>query len=497
MTSTFAAQRETAGFFDLDETGRTDVPLIVDLDGTLTKSDTMHEALLLLISKHPAKLPQIAAWLLSGKAKFKDRLASEVLIDAASVPIRDNVLALISAAKAEKRKVLLVSASNQRQVKQIAAQLGLFDEAVGSDDTRNLSGKEKARWLVERFGEKGFDYIGDSNADLDVWPAARQAITAGSNRTMRKRVDEICGNALHLADDDSSDTFGRSRHYIKAMRPHQWLKNLLIFVPALAAHDPAALLPSFLAFCAFCLAASSIYLINDMLDLHVDRQHPRKRNRPFAAGTIPVAHGTVHSGVLLCSALAIAGFLPPLFATVLLGYVGLTFAYSLVLKRKLMIDIWTLGALYTIRIVAGGAAGGIPLSEWLLAFSMFLFLSLAAVKRISELTDLKARKLTSTDGRGYRVADLPVVLGAMLASGYCSVVILALYVSNANVASLYSEPRLLWLACMMLLYWINRVAIISYRGEMHDDPIVFALRDRISLLVFLCCGTVFVVSAQL
>lgn len=497
MMSTFAAQREMADSPDLDETGQTDVPLIVDLDGTLTKSDTMHEALLLLIARHPSKLPQIATWLFSGKAGFKDKLASESLVDAAAVPMRSEVLDLISAAKANGRKVLLVSASNQRQVSQIATQLSLFDEAVGSDSSRNLSGKEKARWLVERFGEKGFDYVGDSTADLNVWPQARQAITVGANTSMRKRVDDMDVDVIHLKSDDADSMFGRARHYVKAMRPHQWLKNLLVFVPALAAHDPAALLPSFFAFCAFCLAASSIYLINDMLDLHVDRQHPRKRNRPFAAGTIPVSHGVVHSILLFSVALIIASFLSSSFAVVLLGYVGLTFAYSLILKRKLMIDIWTLGALYTIRIVAGGAASGIPLSEWLLAFSMFLFLSLAAIKRISELTDLKARDLTSTDGRGYRVADLPVVLGAMLASGYCSVVILALYVSNASVASLYSAPKLLWLVCMMLLYWINRVAIISYRGEMHDDPIVFALRDRISLLVFLCCGAIFVASAQL
>ncbi len=495
--STFAAQREPAETGGLTDPDHSDVPLIVDLDGTLTKSDTMHEALLLFIARHPAKLPQVVAWLFSGKARFKDKLASEVVVDAASVPLRDEVLALVNAAKAEGRKVLLVSASNQRQVDRIAEQLGLFDEAVGSDAAHNLSGKAKADWLVDRFGEKGFDYIGDSSADLSVWPRARKAITVGSNASLRQNVDSMGVETAHLTGDGADSGSARARHYIKAMRPHQWLKNLLVFVPALAAHDVAALLTSLFAFVAFSLAASSIYLINDMLDLHVDRQHPRKCKRPFAAGTIPVAHGVVHSALLFLIAMTIAAFLTPAFAAVLLGYVALTFAYSLILKRKLMIDIWTLGALYTIRIIAGAAAAGIVLSEWLLAFSMFVFLSLAAVKRISELKDLEARNLTSTDGRGYHVTDLPVVLGAMLASGYCSVVILALYVSNSNVASLYSEPKLLWLVCMMLLYWINRVAIISYRGEMDDDPIVFALRDRVSLMVFACCGAIFVASAVL
>ncbi|MBO9398604.1 UbiA family prenyltransferase [Shimia sp. R9_2] len=495
--TTIGAQRGSADALEFDMSDTVDIPLVVDLDGTLTKSDTMHEALLLLIAKQPAKLPQIVSWLFAGKAQFKDKLAAEMVVDADSVPLREDVLAQISAAKESGRQVLLVSASNHRQVSLIGDQLELFDEAIGSDAQRNLAGSAKAQWLVDRFGERGFDYIGDSSADLEVWPKARKAITIGAKPAVRARVDAMDVEVTHLDRNSDESATRKARHYLKAMRPHQWLKNLLVFVPALAAHEMSMLLPSFFAFCAFSLAASSIYLINDMLDLHVDRQHPRKCKRPFAAGTIPVAHGVVHSAGLFLTAMVIAAFLPSAFALVLVGYVALTFAYSLVLKRKLMIDIWTLGALYTIRIVAGGAASGIPLSEWLLAFSMFVFLALAAVKRISELKDLEARDLDSTDGRGYSVGDLPVVLGAMLASGYCSVVILALYVSNSNVASLYSEPKLLWLVCMMLLYWINRVAIISYRGEMDDDPIVFALKDKVSLIVFAACGAVFLASAQL
>ncbi len=470
------------------------VPLIVDLDGTLTKSDTMHEGLLSLISRHPARIPRILLWLTKGKAAFKEKLAKESLVDIETLPLRGEVIAQISAARDAGRQVLLVSASNQRQVDDVAKQTGLFDEAAGSTATRNLAGQEKARWLLERFGEKGFDYIGDSQADLPVWACARKAYIVGANQSLYAAAIKSNPEITQLLPDDLGPPI-KAYDYLKAMRPHQWLKNLLVLVPALAAHNISALLPALVGFVAFCLAASSIYLINDMLDLEVDRRHPRKCNRPFASGAIPVAHGVLQAALLFVVAMAIAAALAPAFLLVLLAYIALTFAYSLILKRKLMIDIWTLGTLYTIRIVAGGFASGVPLSEWLLAFSMFLFLSLAAVKRMSELADLKAQGLVSVDGRGYRVTDLPVVLGVVLSAGYCSVVILALYISNANVVSLYGEPKLLWFVCLMLLYWISRATIISYRGEMDDDPIVFALRDRISLFVFACCGAVFLVSA--
>ena len=473
-----------------------DIPLIVDLDGTLTHSDTLHEALLALLAKNPARMVQIPGWLSLGKAKFKERVADEALVDVTTLPLRKDVLALIDEAKAAGRKVLLVSASDQRQVTEIATHLGLFDEAIGTHDGRNLAGTEKARWLIDRFGEKGFDYVGDSSADLDVWPHARTAITVGLNEAKQSAVNAKNADSRHLNGDTLSSA-EQLRAQIKAMRPHQWLKNLLVFVPALAAHNPSALLASFFAFVAFSLAASSIYIINDLLDLEVDRRHPRKCKRPFAAGTVSVKKGIIQSAGLFGIAILLAALVAPAFLAVLAGYVFLTFAYSLVLKRKLMIDIWTLASLYTIRIVAGGAASGVALSEWLLAFSMFIFLSLASVKRMSELADLKKRGEAEADGRGYRVSDLPVVLGAVLASGYCSVVILALYVSNESVAGLYSAPELLWLVCLMLLYWISRATIVSWRGEMDDDPIIFAIKDRVSLFIFACCAAVFVVSALL
>ncbi|MEL6522309.1 MAG: UbiA family prenyltransferase [Pseudomonadota bacterium] len=470
-------------------------PLVVDLDGTLTRSDTLHEALLSLVSKNPNSLSKIVGWLKDGKAVFKDRVAQEALVDPSILPMNQDVVDYAAKAKAEGRPVYLVSASNHRQVTAIAEATGLFDEAVGSDADRNLAGSNKAAWLVDRFGEKGFDYIGDSSADLQVWPKARRAISVGADAAMEQRVKAIDPDAVHLSPQ--APLADQVRVYLKAMRPHQWLKNLLVLVPALAAHSPGALLPSLLAFVAFSMAASCIYLINDMLDLEVDRRHPRKRKRPFAAGLIPVAKGGMLAAGLFVGAFLIAALTSWLFVAVLAGYIVLTSAYSLVLKRKLMVDIWMLGALYTLRIVAGGAASGVPLSEWLLAFSMFLFLSLAAVKRQSELADLAKRGLNETDGRGYRVSDQPVILGVVLAAGYCSVLVLALYISGTDVRSLYGEPGLLWLVCPLLLYWISRATMISYRGEMDDDPIVFALKDRVSQLIFVTCGLLFMSSALL
>ncbi|MEL6100350.1 MAG: UbiA family prenyltransferase [Pseudomonadota bacterium] len=472
-----------------------DVPLIVDMDGTLVRTDTLHEAVLNLIADRPLGLFEMVGWLRLGKAGFKAQIADRIVTDANQLPYREAVIEEIELARSQRREVYLVSASNQSQVSAVAEHLGIFDEAIGSCDQRNLLGDAKADYLVERFGVSGFDYIGDSNSDVSVWTNARRVITAGASDSVRQKAAAIPADVQHL--DPRPSFTQRLRHHIKAMRPHQWLKNGLVFLPALAAHDPSAFLASFIAFVAFSLTASSIYIINDLLDLRADRAHPRKRNRPFAAGVIPVSHGLVQSAGLIAVALAVSLFLPPLFLAVLAGYVVLTFAYSLHLKRKLMIDIWTLGALYTVRMIAGAAASGVPLSEWLMGFSMFLFLSLAAIKRQSELRDLIARGEDRTSGRAYTVKDMPVVLGVVLSAGYCSVLVLALYVSNATASGLYSEPRLLWLVCPLLLYWISRATIISFRGEMDDDPILFAVRDKISLGVFVTAAALIVLAATL
>jgi 4-hydroxybenzoate polyprenyltransferase len=299
------------------------------------------------------------------------------------------------------------------------------------------------------------------------------------------------GNVERVIDERS----GRPRAWAKSLRLHQWLKNLLIFVPLLAAHQVShlpAVMAAILAFFAFGLCASSVYLLNDLLDLEDDRHHPTKRQRPLASGAVPLVWGVALFPVLLLLGGAIAwSWLPREFGMVLVGYYLLTLAYSLHLKRRVMVDVMVLASLYTTRIVAGSAAIDARLSFWLLAFSMFIFLSLALVKRYAELHVLRERGLVRTRGRGYVADDLPLISSLGAAAGYLSVLVLALYIQDSNTASLYRHPQFIWLACPLLLYWVSRTWVIAHRGQMSDDPIVFAAKDRNSWLVFGLCGIIF------
>ena len=466
-------------------------PLVVDMDGTLTRSDTLHEAMLLFAARHPARLPALLPALRAGKAAFKRRLADATLAETASLPLNETVLELLRRARSEGRRTLLVSAADQRQVEAMAARVGLFDEAHGTGGAGeagpNLSGAAKARFLVERFGRGGFDYVGDSREDLAVWSEAREAITVGAAPALRAAAERANPRARHLAP--RPEGLDALAPYLRALRPHQWLKNVLVFLPVLAAHDPGALGTALAAFVAFSLTASSVYLINDLLDLSADRAHATKRARPFASGALPVSRGLLLAPLLALAALAVAlAFAPPLVLGVLALYYALTFAYSLVLKRKLIVDVWTLAGLYTLRILGGAAATATALSPWMLAFSMFLFLSLAAVKRQAELGRLAGSGKGGAGGRAYRADDLPVLREIALAAGYAAVLVFALYINSPKVVELYSRPELLWLVCPLLLYWVSWMVMVTHRGRMTDDPMVFAMKSRISLTVVAMAG---------
>ena len=456
------------------------VPLVVDLDGTLCRTDTLHEALLNLAGSDPKALVSLPGWLREGRAGLKARLADRGVLPGDALPLNPGVIALIEAARAEGRTVALVSAADHRQVTAVAEATGLFDEAYGSAEGTNLKGTEKARFLTGHYGEKGFDYVGDAAADAPVWAAARTAITVGANAGLRRTAEAANSDTHHIAPPE-----GRRAAMFRALRPHQWSKNLLLFLPLLAAHDLSALLPVLLGFAAFCLTASAVYVINDLVDLAADRAHPRKRKRPFAAGDLTAVDGLVMAGGLLIGA-AILGLLTgaPRLLLILGIYFVTTLTYSLWLKRKLMVDVLALAGLYTIRIVAGGAAAAINLSPWMLAFSMFLFLALAAVKRQAELVDLKATGRSGA-GRAYEVEDLPVIRSIAVTSGQAAVLVLALYITSDDVRQLYAYPALLWLICPLLLYWVLRMVMKAHRGQMTDDPILFAVTDKISLVVIL------------
>lgn len=463
------------------EAGQEVLPVLVcDLDGSLIRTDLLFETFWAAFSSRwTAPVPAVWA-LLRGRAALKAHLAGAVEIDVTCLPYESAVLDEVRAWRARGGRTALVTAADQGVARRVAAHLGLFDEVHGSDGTRNLKGREKAGFLERRFGRGGYRYIGDRAADLPVWEGAADGITVNAPAGLRRAAEARC-EMRHL---------GTARNpagpMIRALRPHQWAKNLLVFLPLLAGHafGGGALFQALMAFVAFSLVASSVYVMNDLLDLEADRAHPRKRLRPFASGDLSLRHGTWMAPVLLALGVATGVLLGPLFVLVLAGYYVTTTLYSLWLKRKHVIDICTLAALYVLRIIAGALAAGIDLSQWLLAFSTFFFFALAAVKRQAELVDGLASG-REVSGRGYMVEDLPLVSMMAIASGYVSVMVMALYVTSPDVTQLYSRPEALWGICAILLYWLSRLVFITHRGRMHDDPVVFAARDRLSHVLFL------------
>jgi len=470
----------------------TDAVLVVDLDGSLCRTDTLHEGLLGLVARSPGVLLKLPGWFAGGRAAFKARIAATTLVDPATLPMNEDVIAAITAARTEGRRTMLVSAADSRQVTAVAEATELFDEAHGSTEGHNLKGETKATFLTERFGEKGFDYIGDARADLPVWAAARKAITVGASPALARAAEAANPDTRHI-----SPPRGRGRTMLRAMRPHQWSKNLLLFLPLLAAHDASRLVPTLVSFAAFCLVASAVYVINDLLDLPADRAHPRKRLRPFASGELTSLQGVGLAAGLLAGGL-FAGLLvgKPVFLLLLAVYFAATFAYSLWLKRKLVVDVITLAGLYAVRVLAGGAAASVEISPWMLGFAMFLFLALAAVKRQAELTDQMVTGRANA-GRAYEPEDLPVLRGLALSAGNASVLVLALYISSDAVQMLYNRPEILWLICPILLYWLVRMVMKTHRGLMNDDPIVYAISDTVSIALIAAAGAVAIAGAIL
>lgn len=470
-------------------------PLVVDLDGTLCRSDTLHEGVLGLMARRPSVLLRLPSWLIKGKSAFKRQIAGQSVLDPALLCYDSDVLELIAGARAEGRKVALVSAADHRQVEAVAAYLGLFDLAVGTGSPGtdgNLRGKAKADFLVAQFGPQGFDYLGDSATDLPVWKAARHALGVRIPPSLHRRA---ATEGIALGGIGSAGGWP-VRALIRACRPHQWAKNLLILLPVLTSQDLGGLPAALLAMLCFSLTASAIYIVNDLLDLPSDRAHPRKRNRPFASGAANAVQGlTLSAGLLLVSMLSAGLFLPAGFLWILMLYLVTTTFYSMLFKRKMMIDVIALAALYTLRIVAGSMATGIVLSPWLLVFSMFLFFALATIKRQAELEDLALRGKTVTEGRNLMVADLPIYQAMSIAAAQAAVLVFALYSQDDQVQQHFGNPDLLLLICPILMLWVGRLQLMTRRGFMTDDPIVFTLRDRVSGICGVLMLAIFLVSA--
>ena len=462
------------------------VPLGVDLDGTLVKTDLLLESFLALVKQHPSTLFMLPLWLLRGKAHLKHEIAKRVTLDVTCLPYREPLLAFLRAEHKAGRKLVLATAADEHFAQQIADHLGIFDTVLASDGVTNLSGEAKTQALGAACGDS-FAYAGDAPVDLQVWRRAQSAILVGSGSRFAPQLE----NVEHIFEDER-----RPRKLFRALRLHQWAKNVLIFSPLLLSHQVTnfpLVLAAVIAFFAFGFCASAVYVQNDLLDLEADRHHARKRFRPFAAGALPLKLGFFLAPVLLVLAVVAALTLSPAFLGVLALYFVTTFSYSLYFKRKAILDVLLLAGLYTVRIVAGGVAVGVAVSPWLLAFSLFFFLSLAYVKRFTELRDLPLE--SSLRSRGYARGDLEGLADLGVASGYIAVLVVALYINSPEVGKLYAKPEVLWLLCPLLVYWVSRVWLLARRGEMHDDPVVFALRDRTSYVVGVLVAVVAVVAA--
>jgi 4-hydroxybenzoate polyprenyltransferase len=457
------------------------VPLCVDLDGTLIRSDLLLESFVLLIKRNPLYLFLVPLWLLRGKAALKDEIASRVNLNPAALPYDQEFLKWLQAARAEGKILWLCTAANRRLADSVAAHVGLFEGVLASDRNVNLAGAAKAAQLVEKFGEGGFEYCGNESKDLLIWRHARGAVVVRGGAKLEREAARLSSVVQSFPARNRP-----LKAMFRALRPHQWAKNALIIVPLLAAHranERDAVIAGLAAFVAFSLCASSVYLLNDLLDLEADRAHARKSKRPFAAGDLSVLAGLLMAPCLLGAAILIAAFLPPKFWLVLATYYTLTCAYSFVLKGKVLIDALALAGLYTLRIIAGSAAVAVALSFWFLLFSVFLFLSLAFVKRFAELEALRRMQRLRAAGRGYHIEDLPLLQSLGTAAGYLSVLVLALYINSPDIQALYGRPKFIWMLCVLMLYWVSRVWMLAQRGQMHDDPVVFALKDRQSLAI--------------
>lgn len=455
-------------------------PLVVDLDGTLIHTDMLHESALRLFRSSPVKSLCIPLWLSNGKAILKQHLASRTDFDPETLPYNEELLGWLRLQYSKGRKLILCTASDQSVADSIAKHLDIFDDVIASDGSTNLSGKQKALLLEGRFGRSGFDYIGNSKADLAVWESSRHAVIVNAGSNVVKKAGEVC----EIEQVFPPLVRGVSV-WVRVLRVHQWLKNLLLFVPLLAAHELANVGAWFLlilAFFSFSLCASSAYIANDLLDLESDRLHPRKKNRPFAAGLVPIWMGVVLVPLLLIASFTIAGIVGANFLIWLVFYFVLTCAYSLVLKRFMLVDCLTLASLYTVRIIAGVVAIEQSPTFWLLAFSAFLFLSLAFVKRYTELEVQLKNGREHIHGRGYQTTDLPLIQTMGITSGYASVLVLALYLNSNAVIKLYQTPELIWGTVPLMLFWINWMWMQAHRSKMHDDPLVFALKDKASLV---------------
>lgn len=471
-------------------------PLCVDLDGTLVKSDTLVDSVLVLARHNPRALLSIPAWLGQGKAAFKRRITLAVSLDVAALPYNKPLLEYLFHQHAAGRELYLATAADRTLADRIAAHHQIFQDVLASDGDNNLAGGNKLQAFRDRFGED-FSYIGNARPDLPILTVCREPMVANPDAALMAGLRQAHVVPAHIFRDQVPPL----KAWLKAIRLHQWAKNTLIFLPLLLAHawhGPATLATAtaaVFAFLAFGLCASATYIVNDLLDIEADRRHHTKRRRPFAAGNLSAISGVAVVVLFLAAAAALALALPQLarhfgnpllspyaFSKWLLVYAVSTTAYSFALKRIVLVDVLVLSGLYTIRILAGSAATGVPVSSWLAGFSVFFFLSLAFVKRFAELESLRLRDQAPTNGRGYLIPDIEQLRAFGTTAGYASVVVLMFYISNLGT-DLYRHAGRLWLLLPVMLLWVSQLWLLASRAELNEDPVVYAITDKRSLLL--------------
>jgi 4-hydroxybenzoate polyprenyltransferase len=464
--------------------------IAVDLDGTLVHTDTLHESALQLLRNHAMSALRLPFWLLAGKAFLKQQLAGAVQLNPATLPYNVPFIDWLKQQKKLGYRLVLCTATHASVAQQIADYLQLFDDVMASDGKNNLAGARKKAALDETYGEGRYIYAGNSSDDIHVWNGTSKGIVVNVSSSVlskAKRITEIHSHFPRMPIALSA--------WCRVFRVHQWLKNLLLFVPLLAAHrlsETDSLIQLIVAFISFSLCASAVYITNDLLDLESDRQHPRKKYRPFASGSVPILYGVILAPVCGAVSLALSVYVGKYFMAWIFAYFALTFAYSVKLKKIVLIDCLTLAALYTLRIVAGAAAVSVPLSFWLLAFSTFIFLSLAFVKRYAELQVHLLERKDKVHGRGYYVTDASLIQTLGIAAGYAAVLVLALYLQGETVTTLYRTPEFIWGSVPLMLFWISWIWLKAHRGLMNDDPLVFAVKDTASWAVVIGIGISFV-----
>lgn len=466
----------------MEEKDNSNIPLCVDLDGTLIATDCLSESIMDILRQNFFLIFLLPIWLIKGKANFKEKIANRIIPNPDELPFIEEVLEYLKQLKNNGRKLVLITASHQRIADRIGNYLNIFDEIIGSDIDRTTKGKSKQKYLIDRFGDNGYDYAGDSKADLHVWKSARKAIIVHASQKVLAKAETIV---------DIEKVFPQEKvgliAYLKQIRVYQWIKNILIFLPLLMAHklsSPMLFIDAIIAFFAFSFTASFVYVLNDLVDLPSDRKHIRKKNRPLASGKIPILHGAIIAPFLLVTGLLLATyFLSTEFLYILIAYLIITSLYSFILKKIYILDIIVLSILYTIRLIAGALAVDVPLSQWLMEFSVFFFLSLAINKRYTELYMMQKTNVHEAKGRGYNVSDIDLMRVIGPVSGYISVLVFVLYLHSDEVVVLYKNSHILWLVAVCLLYWITRIWFITTRGKMHDDPIIFTGKDPVSYII--------------